>query len=41
MDDYEEFIQCVNNAYNMVSELEKIDTSKLPNLDNYYKIDVD
>lgn len=41
MDDYEEFIQCVNNAYNMVSELEKIDTSKLPNLDNYYKINVD
>lgn len=36
MDDYEKFIKCVNNAYNMVSELEKIDTSKLPNLDNYY-----
>lgn len=35
MDDYEKFIKCVNNAYNMVSELEKIDTSKLPNSDKY------
>ena len=35
MEEYAEFIKCVNNAYNMGSELEKIDTSKLPNFDKY------
>lgn len=35
MKEYSEFIECVNNAYKMVNELEKIDTLKLPNFDKY------
>ena len=35
MEEYSKFIEWVNNVYKMVKELEKVDTSKLPNLDDY------